>query len=298
VSVLHNAASPIATLVNLTVSQGTLTPVFASGTLNYTDTVANTVTSVSVTPTVTDTTATVTVNGVPVTSGTASGAIPLTVGPNTITVVVTAQDGITTDTYTVTVIRAPSSDANLINLTVNEGTLAPIFNSGTTAYTDSVSNLITSITVTPTVGNNYATVTVNGMLVASGTPSNVIPLAVGENTITVIVTAQDSVTADTYTIRVYRAGATPVIYVPNAFTPNGDGKNDQVHVHSESIQSMAFYIYDQWGELLFTSTDMQNGWDGTYKGTKEPVGVYVYFLKATMIDGKTVTKNGTITLLK
>jgi len=86
--------------------------------------------------------------------------------------------------------------------------------------------------------------------------------------------------------------------VPNAFTPNSDGKNDAVHVHSESIQSMIFYIYDQWGELVFTSTDIQNGWDGTYKGKKEPVGVYVYYVQATMIDGRKVTKNGTITLLK
>ena len=103
------------------------------------------------------------------------------------------------------------------------------------------------------------------------------------------------------------AGSAPVsasipkndlIYVPNAFTPNGDGKNDMVHVHSESIQTMTFYIYDQWGELLFTTTNIQNGWDGTYKGAKEPVGVYVYFLEATMTNGQKVNKKGTITLLK
>ena len=89
-----------------------------------------------------------------------------------------------------------------------------------------------------------------------------------------------------------------MVYVPNAFTPNGDGKNDVVHVHSESIQSMRFVIYDQWGELIYTSTNIQNGWDGTYKGTKEPVGVYVYYLDAIMIDGQKVTKKGTITLLR
>lgn len=302
VAVLRNAPilplSKIATLNNLTISSGTLTPVFASETLGYTDTVANTVTSVTVTPTVTDTTATLKVNGVTVTSGTASGPIPLAVGPNTITVVITAQDGITTDTYTITVIRAASSDASLIDITVSEGTLTPVFTSTTTAYADSVSYSVTSITVTPTINNNYATVVVNGVAVASGSPSNAIPLAVGENTITVIVTAQDGITTDTYTIMVYRGAASTEIYVPNAFTPNGDGKNDQVHVHSESIQSMAFYIYDQWGELLFTSTNIQNGWDGTYKGAKEPVGVYVYSVQATMIDGRKVTKKGTITLLR
>jgi gliding motility-associated-like protein len=89
-----------------------------------------------------------------------------------------------------------------------------------------------------------------------------------------------------------------IIYVPNAFTPNGDGKNDQVHVHSENIKSMQFYIYDQWGELLFTSTDVQTGWDGTYKGTREPNGVYVYYLEAVMNDGQKVNKKGTITILR
>jgi len=96
-------------------------------------------------------------------------------------------------------------------------------------------------------------------------------------------------------------GAIPpseLIYVPNAFTPNGDGINDVVHVHSESIANLKFYIYDQWGELLFTSTSIQNGWDGTYKGKKEPVGVYVYYLQAVMNDGTVVNKKGTITLLK
>ena len=89
-----------------------------------------------------------------------------------------------------------------------------------------------------------------------------------------------------------------LIYVPNAFTPNGDGINDVVHVHSESIANLTFHIYDQWGELLFTSTSVQNGWDGTYKGKKEPVGVYVYYLQATMNDGNKVNQKGTITLLK
>jgi len=89
-----------------------------------------------------------------------------------------------------------------------------------------------------------------------------------------------------------------VIYVPNAFTPNGDGKNDQVHVHGKTMQGFKFYIYDQWGELLFTSSDVQNGWDGTYKGKKEPAGVYIYYLQATLNDGRSINKKGTITLIR
>jgi len=88
------------------------------------------------------------------------------------------------------------------------------------------------------------------------------------------------------------------IYVPNAFTPNGDGNNDVVYVHSEGIKSLNFSVYNQWGQILFSSTEKTNGWDGTYKGVKEPLGVYTYYLKAVMNNGHEVNKKGTITLLK
>ncbi|MEH0069509.1 cadherin-like beta sandwich domain-containing protein [Pannonibacter sp. Pt2-lr] len=200
-------ASTVATLANLVLSQGTLTPAFASGTTIYTASVGNAVTSLTVTPTVTDANATVTVNGNTVASGNASGPINLNVGDNTITVVGTAQDGVTTQTYTVTVNRAApaSTVATLANLVLSQGTLTPAFASGTTIYTASVGNAVTSLTVTPTVTDANATVTVNGNTVASGNASGPINLNVGDNTITVVGTAQDGVTTQTYTITVNRA---------------------------------------------------------------------------------------------
>jgi gliding motility-associated-like protein len=89
-----------------------------------------------------------------------------------------------------------------------------------------------------------------------------------------------------------------LIFVANAFTPNGDGKNDVVYVRNGNIKSLKFYVYDQWGEMLYTTVNQQNGWDGTYKGRAEPAGVYVYYLEATMNDGKQVKKKGTVTLLR
>jgi gliding motility-associated-like protein len=139
----------------------------------------------------------------------------------------------------------------------------------------------------PSSGGNGLTTTVSGL--QPGDSVTVIVQAIGT------IACQLSAGSAAVTASIAK---NDIIYVPNAFTPNGDGKNDQVHVHGESIQTMAFYIYDQWGELLFTSTNIQNGWDGTYKGSKEPVGVYVYFVQATMIDGRKVTKKGTITLLR
>lgn len=100
--------SPISTNANLsalTVSSGELSPTFSSATTSYTVSVANNITSVKVTPTVADTKSSVQVEGVTVNSGNASADISLVQGSNTITTVVTAEDGTTTKTYTLTVIR-------------------------------------------------------------------------------------------------------------------------------------------------------------------------------------------------
>ena len=94
-----------ALLSGLVLSKGTLSPVFAANTTSYTCTVNNNINSLTLTPTTADSTATVTVNGTPVTSGTASSTLALTQGDNVINTVVTAQDGTTTSTYTVTITR-------------------------------------------------------------------------------------------------------------------------------------------------------------------------------------------------
>jgi DUF971 family protein len=188
------AASSDATLSALTLSQGSLSPSFASGTLAYTALVPNSVSSLIVTPTTNDANASATVNG-------ASAATPvtLTVGSNTVTVQVTAQDG-STQSYTVAVTRAAaSSDATLSALTLSQGSLNPNFASGTLAYTALVPNSVSSLIVTPTVNDANATATVNGA--SAATP---VTLTVGSNTVTVQVTAQDGST-QSYTVTVTRA---------------------------------------------------------------------------------------------
>ncbi len=114
----QNPFTTDATLSNFTISSGTLTPVFSPSTTSYTASVANRVTSLTVTPTTNQANATVTVNGTLVASGNASGAITLNVGSNTITTVVTAQDGITTNTYTIIVTRAPGGGATSYPISV------------------------------------------------------------------------------------------------------------------------------------------------------------------------------------
>ena len=127
----------------------------------------------------------------------------------------------------------------------------------------------------------------------SGTVTNA--FTTRTDTVTAFNTSGFSTTIITFT---YQELPADILYCPNAFTPNGDGTNDVWKVRSETVKSIAIHIYDQWGELLFTSTSIDNGWDGTYKGHKEPVGVYVYYVDAVMNDGQNIKRKGSITLLK
>lgn len=204
-TVIRLAPSSDANLTSLTLSDGVvLSPVFSSGTLSYTANVASSMDSIKITPTLSSAVASVKVNNTLVASGTASVSIPLNVGQNTILVEVTAQNG-ASQTYTVQVTRAQSSDANLIGLSLSGGaTLVPTFSPNIESYTVNVANNVESITVKPTLSSSAATVKVNDIAVLSGTSSGVINLDVHENAITIVVKAQDG-TEKTYTVTVTRA---------------------------------------------------------------------------------------------
>ncbi len=150
------------------------------------------------------------VNSTAVTSGSASAAISLSVGDNVINVAVTAEDGTTEKAYTVTVTRDDplSADADLSGFSLSVGSLSPSFVADTVTYTASVDFTTTSITVTPILADSNASVTVNGEATASGNSSSVINLAEGDNTITLIVLAEDATTSKTYTVVVNRQPAT------------------------------------------------------------------------------------------
>lgn len=91
--------------------------------------------------------------------------------------------------------------------------------------------------------------------------------------------------------------STREIFVPNVFTPNGDGKNDVLKVFGNYIATIDLRIFTQWGEMIFQTNDPAAGWDGKHKGQLQPVGVYVYTLKVVRQDGTTVTKKGSVNLI-
>lgn len=91
---------------------------------------------------------------------------------------------------------------------------------------------------------------------------------------------------------------TPLIDVPNAFSPNGDGTNDVIYVQGYGIDRMTWRIYNRWGQLVFTSSSINMGWDGRFKGALQPQDVYVYILNVDFTDGTKYSKKGDLTLLR
>jgi gliding motility-associated-like protein len=87
-------------------------------------------------------------------------------------------------------------------------------------------------------------------------------------------------------------------YLPNAFTPNGDTKNDVLLVRSNVIEELEFVIYNRWGQEVFKSMDINVGWDGTCDGKELKPDAYAYYIKATCLNGDSFIKKGNVTLLR
>ena len=190
-----------ATLSNLALS-GVYFGAFYPATTGYNASVANGVDETTVTPTVNHDGATYAIKLGGVTD--ADGVIPLAVGANVITIEVTAEDGNTAKTYTVTVTRAApplSADATLSSLTLSDAPFT--FASDTTSYDVNVANGVDQTTVTATANDGGATyaIKLDGVADDDGTVS----LAVGSNVIAIEVTAEDGKTTNTYTVTVTRA---------------------------------------------------------------------------------------------
>lgn len=90
-----------------------------------------------------------------------------------------------------------------------------------------------------------------------------------------------------------------VAEVPNAFSPNGDGINDEIFVLSHSVGSLLEYsIYNRWGQQVFTTNSLTVGWDGTVNGKEAEVGVYGYVVRLKDFNGADVMRKGNITLVR
>ena len=88
------------------------------------------------------------------------------------------------------------------------------------------------------------------------------------------------------------------VFIPNAFTPNGDRVNDILFVRSVFIDEMQLIIYNRWGEEVFSTRDINIGWDGTFKGKELPPDSFAYWLTARCLDGVSIVRRGNVSLLR
>ena len=126
------------------------------------------------------------------------------------------------------------------------------------------------------------------------------PTALPKNNITykLLVTSIAGCTAtDTINIKVYNVP--PSFYVPTAFSPNNDGKNDNIKPIILGMRSLDYFkVYNRWGKLVFVTTKKGAGWDGTINGNAQDAGTYVWLAKGTTFTGEIITKKGYVILLR
>lgn len=98
---------------------------------------------------------------------------------------------------------------------------------------------------------------------------------------------------------VYVVCSDQVIYIPNAFSPDGDEVNPEFKIYGTGIKELVFLrIYNRWGEKVFETEDLSKGWDGTHRGKLQEPGVYVYYMEAVCTTGQTIAKQGNISLIR
>ncbi|MDH3275240.1 MAG: cadherin-like beta sandwich domain-containing protein [Gammaproteobacteria bacterium] len=198
-----------ATLSSLSISGAALDPAFSSSITDYSANVAHDPDNIDVSATTSDDNASVAVNGGSDTN------VALVVGENTISILVTAEDSTTTRNYTVIVTRAVSGKANLYQLQLTDARMVPYFEPGTFDYSATVQFFTAHTQVEAWTSDTNATITVNGSVVASGSPSDPIALSEGSNTVLVRVTAEDGASTQTYAVTVVRPSAS--LFVGKAY---------------------------------------------------------------------------------
>jgi gliding motility-associated-like protein len=198
---------------------------------------------------------------------------------NSGTYTVTVNSGGCTDTAQVyvNVTPTPSADAGM-DLTIEQGTSTVLNASGGTSYTWTPATGLSCTncpdpTATPVVTTTYCVETANG-------------------------SCSDN---DCVTITVRRpCNTNEDMGVPNAFSPNNDGNNDEFCLQgwSECMDQFSIIIFDRWGEKIMEANEADFCWDGTFRGQTLDPAVFVYFINATFSTGEKITKKGNISIIR
>jgi len=193
-----------------------------------------------------------------------------------------------TGSYSVTISVPPCTDVVTFDVTVNpspsvDAGLDQIITEGDSIMLSGTGSLTFSWTPTTSLSN----------------PSIANPYASPSNTTAYVLTTTNEFgcsASDTVVITVEHI--IKDLFVPNIFSPNGDGQNDILYVYGNNFKEMKFYVYNRWGEKVFESVKTSDGWDGTHKGKACDVGVYVYYLDVIFLDDKEERVSGNVTLVR
>ncbi|MBE7170659.1 MAG: gliding motility-associated C-terminal domain-containing protein [Williamsia sp.] len=135
----------------------------------------------------------------------------------------------------------------------------------------------------------------------NGTISNpvaVFPASLDSITYTVRVTRQDGCYGeDAVKVKIFKT--LPEIFVPTAFTPNGDGRNDVLKPILAGIKSLTYFrVYNRWGTLVYSTQEVDKGWDGTVHGMQQKTDTFVYMAEGIDYRGGVQRRKGTVVLIR
>ena len=194
----------------------------------------------------------------------------------------TTQDSCTNSLSTLITVSNPSLYG--LTLTTNQDTLLQ----GESAVLQAITDTTLSIVWSPSVNLNNS--------------HSFNPIATPGETTTYTATITNSLGCNkdaSITIYVHpRQCKLEDVFIPNTFTPNGDGKNDVLFVRGNSISELYFAVYNRWGEMIFETKDIKKGWDGIYKNKKADPAVFAWYLNAKCFNGEEIKKKGNVTLIR
>ncbi|MBI3500228.1 MAG: gliding motility-associated C-terminal domain-containing protein [Bacteroidetes bacterium] len=194
--------------------------------------------------------------------------------------------------YSVVVSVGSCSDTASVNVFVNP---LPTANAGTDATIDMGQSTLLSASG----GNSYSWIPPTNLSCSNCANPNASPPST--TTYTVFVTDVNGCSSsDEVTVFVKEPDCTDNLFIPNAFSPNGDGENDILHMHYNPycVEKAQLRIFNRWGEKVFETTDITQGWDGTFGGERLNTSVFVYFFDATIINGSKISRKGNISLIR
>ena len=127
------------------------------------------------------------------------------------------------------------------------------------------------------------------------------PTLVATQTQTIYIDAKNQAGCDALDSVIIRvvACSDSMVFVPNTFTPNGDGRNDVLYVRGAGLSQLEYFrVYNRWGEMVFQTENISEGWDGRIGGKEAPQGTYAYMLRGICSSGSTIDKSGNVTLMR